>query len=87
MQAFKPVTKAFGGAAQLGKGLLEQGRGLAANPQLAAEAGRTPPGKAWTSPANVAKIILMGRDAETSFKGGLGASQQVAWADPLPLKR
>jgi WS/DGAT/MGAT family acyltransferase len=33
----------------------------------------------------VAKLVLMGPDAATRFKGALGQRKRVAWADPLPL--
>jgi diacylglycerol O-acyltransferase / wax synthase len=85
MQVFKPVTRALGGAGQIGRGLLEQGRGLAANPQLAAEAVQEATKKGVDFAGEVAKILLMGRDAETRFKGALGERKVVAWADPLPL--
>jgi WS/DGAT/MGAT family acyltransferase len=34
----------------------------------------------------IAKLILMGRDSPTRFKGTLGVRKRVAWADPLPLE-
>lgn len=34
----------------------------------------------------VAKLLMMGRDAPTRFKGSLGTRKTVAWADPLPLE-
>ena len=86
MQVFKPVTKALGGATQLGRGLLEQGRGLATNPQLAADAVQEAAKKGVDFAGEVARIVLMGRDSETRFKGALGARKVVAWADPLPLE-
>ena len=84
-QILKPVTNALGGAAQVGRGLIEQGRGLAANPQLAAEAVGEATRKGVDFAGEVAKIMLMGRDAETRFKGRLGERKVCAWAEPLPL--
>lgn len=34
----------------------------------------------------VAKLLLMGRDSPTRFKGALGARKKVVWAEPLPLE-
>jgi diacylglycerol O-acyltransferase / wax synthase len=34
----------------------------------------------------VAKLLLMGRDSPTRFKGALGARKKVVWAEPLPLR-
>jgi diacylglycerol O-acyltransferase / wax synthase len=84
-QVLKPVTHALGGAVNLGKGLLEQGRSLAANPQLAAGAMQEVTRKGADFAGELAKIVLMGRDADTRFKGPLGERKVVAWADPLPL--
>lgn len=86
MQVFKPVTKALDGAGQFGRGLIEQGRGLASSPQLAAEAVQEATRKGVDFAGEVAKIVLMGRDSETRFKGALGERKVVAWAEPLPLE-
>jgi WS/DGAT/MGAT family acyltransferase len=85
-QLLRPVTAALGSAAGFGKGLIEQGRGLAAHPQRAAGAAQGAAKKGADFAAEVAKLVLMGRDAQTRFKGALGARKQVAWADPLPLE-
>lgn len=84
-QVLKPVTYALENAASLGKGLIEQGRGLAGNPQMAADAIQEVARKGADFAAEVAKLLLMGRDSPTRFKGPLGLRKQVAWADPLPL--
>src|SRR5688572_28605955 len=76
----KPVTGALGGAAQLGRGLFEQGRSLAANPQGAADAVQGAAKKGVDFAGEVAKLLLMGRDAPTRFKGALGGSKRAAWA-------
>jgi WS/DGAT/MGAT family acyltransferase len=85
-QVLKPVTTALGSAMQAGKGLVEQGRSLAANPQAAAEAMQEVTRKGADFAGELAKIVLMGRDADTRFKGKLGRRKVVAWADPLPLE-
>ena len=84
-QILKPVTGALSGITQVGKGLLEQGRGLAGNPQLAAGALQEVARKGVDFAGEVARLALMGRDGETRFKGALGERKRVAWADPLPL--
>jgi WS/DGAT/MGAT family acyltransferase len=85
-QLLKPVTGALGGAAQAGRDLLEQGRGLAENPQLAADAIQEIARKGADFAREVAKLLLMDPDAQTRFKGALGERKQVAWAEPLPLE-
>jgi diacylglycerol O-acyltransferase / wax synthase len=85
-QILKPVGEALGGAAQVGRDLLQQGRGLAGNPQLAADALQDAARKGLDFAGEVARLLLMGRDAPTRFKGALGTRKQVAWADPLPLE-
>ena len=85
-QLLKPVAGALGGAAQAGRDLLEQGRGLAGNPQLAADALQELARKGADFAGEVAKLLLMDHDAQTRFKGALGARKQVAWAQPLPLE-
>ena len=69
-QLLKPVTAALGGAAGIGKELLAEGAAK----------------KGVDFASEVAKLVLMGRDAPTRFKGALGARKQVAWAEPLPLE-
>ena len=85
-QVLKPVAGALEGAAQIGKGLIEQGRTLAANPQLATEAMQEVTRKGVDFAGEVARLALMGRDSPTRFKGELGVRKRAAWADPLPLE-
>ena len=89
-QVLKPVSGARAVAgkmvAQLGRGLVAQGRDLAANPQLAADRVQDVARKGAGFAGEVAKLALMGRDAATRFKGPLGARKRAAWADPLPLE-
>jgi WS/DGAT/MGAT family acyltransferase len=44
-------------------------------------------GKGVDFASEVARILLMGKDAETRFRGSLGTRKRVAWAKPLPLDR
>ncbi len=84
-QILKPVSGALESAQQIGKGLLEQGRGLAANPQLASEAVQGLTRKGLDFAGELAHIALMGSDSPTRFKGALGVRKRAAWAEPLPL--
>jgi diacylglycerol O-acyltransferase / wax synthase len=84
-QLLKPVAGALGSAKEIGKGLLEQGKSLAANPSTAGAALQEVAGKGMELAGEVAKLMLMGSDAQTRFKGPLGTSKVVAWATPLPL--
>jgi diacylglycerol O-acyltransferase len=81
----KPLGNVLGGAGKMGRGLIEQGRGLAANPQAAAGAVQDIARKGIDFAAEVARLATMGPDSATRFKGALGAAKRVAWAEPLPL--
>lgn len=59
---------------------------LAGNPQGAADAIQHLARKGAGFAGELARLLLMGRDAETRFKGSLGQRKQVAWAQPLPLE-
>ncbi|HYC35423.1 MAG TPA: wax ester/triacylglycerol synthase family O-acyltransferase [Usitatibacter sp.] len=85
-QLLKPISGALGGAAQIGRGLVEQGRGFAANPQQAAGAMQDAARKGVDFATEVARLLTMGRDAQTRFKGQLGGRKRAAWAEPLPLE-
>lgn len=84
-QLLKPVAGALDNAKEIGKGLIEQGKSLAANPGTAREALQGVAGKGIELAGEVAKLMLMGKDAQTRFKGELGTRKTVAWAEPLPL--
>lgn len=84
-QLLKPVAGALEAASQAGRDLLAQGRGLAGHPRLAADALQDIAKKGVDFAGEVARLLLMGRDARTRFKGALGRRKQVAWAEPLPL--
>src|SRR5688572_584509 len=84
-QILKPVTGAIGGAAQLGRGLLGQGAGVASNPLAAAQAVQGAARKGMDFAGEVARIVTMGRDSQTRCKGPLGTRKRAAWAEPLQL--
>lgn len=88
----KPVAGMLENAGMVGKGLLEQGKAMAADPQVAREtvsevrgAVQGAAGKAIDFAGEVAKLVMMGQDSPTRFKGALGVRKRVAWAEPLPL--
>ena len=82
----KPVTVALEGAAQLGKELLEQGASLASHPLATGDALQGALGKGMDLAVEAAKLVLMGSDAKTRFKGPLGKRKRAAWAESLPLE-
>ena len=82
-----------GAAARGGRGesdfwakLIEPVKELAADPASAGAALQGLAGKGMEVAAEVARLVMMGRDAPTRFKGGLGTRKAVAWAEPLPLE-
>jgi WS/DGAT/MGAT family acyltransferase len=85
-EILKPVTGALDGAAGLGRGLLQQGRSLAAHPGLAGEAAQDAARKGLGFAGEVVNLLTMGSDAPTRFKGALGRAKRAAWAEPLPLE-
>jgi WS/DGAT/MGAT family acyltransferase len=85
-QILRPVAGAFENATRMGKNLFEQGRELAANPQLASGAIEEVTKKGMEIAGEIAKLALMGRDAHTRFKGPLGVRKIAAWAEPFPLE-
>ena len=82
----RPVSEVLGNASSIGKNLLEQGRSLAADPQMASDAVQEVAKKGADFIGEIAKLALMGKDSNTRFKGTLGPRKRAAWADPLPLE-
>ncbi len=66
--------------------LLEPVKSLAAEPAAAGQALQGLAGKGMEIASEVARLVLMGNDASTRFKGALGARKAVAWAESLPLE-
>jgi len=83
----RPVAPAkSGGDADLWARLLEPVKELALEPGAAAQAMQGLAGKGMEIASEVARLVLMGRDAPTRFKGTLGKHKVVAWAESLPLE-
>jgi diacylglycerol O-acyltransferase len=84
-QVLGPVTNALGSTLRLGKGIVEQGRNIAADPQAAAGALQDATKKGFDFATEVARLLLMEKDSATRFRGALGKRKRAAWAEPLPL--
>ena len=78
---FNPVDKAVQTTLKLGRGLLGGGADMFKHPTHALDYARS--GVRLT--AEIARLALMSDDSRTRFKGDLGVSKRVAWAEPLPL--
>ena len=66
--------------------LLEPVKGLVAEPAAAGPALQGLAGKGMEIASEVARLVMMGSDAATRFKGKLGKRKVVAWAESLPLE-
>jgi diacylglycerol O-acyltransferase / wax synthase len=71
-QILKPVTSAVGSATRLGREVLDQGI-----PDVTR--------RGVDLAAEVARLLTMGKDASTRYRGELGTRKRTAWATPLPL--
>lgn len=80
-----PLSGALEGAQRMGRSLLDQGLGLAHDPRAATLAIEGATRKGLDFAGEIAKLALMGRDADTGLKGRLGTRKRVAWAEPFPL--
>ena len=80
-QLLAPITGALKLASGAGATLIEKGAELLLDPAKAialAEQG-------GALAAEIAKLVLMGEDSATRFKGQPGAAKRVAWAEPIAL--
>ena len=83
-----PPRRAKGAAAaapDLWTKILEPVKSLAADPAAAGAAIQGLAGRGMDIATEAAKLVLMGRDTDTRFRGALGTRKSVAWAEPLPL--
>ena len=80
-QLLAPFAGMLGTARKVGKVIVAKGADVWSDPAKAvALAGQ---GSAFT--AEIAKLLLMGQDSPTRFKGVPGVAKRVAWTEPLPL--
>lgn len=78
---FDPVDKAVNATLKLGRGLVGEGVDLVRHPGHALDYARSGARLA----TEIARLALMSDDSRTRFKGALGVSKRVAWAEPLNL--
>lgn len=67
---------------KLGRGLVGEGVDIVRHPAHALDYARNGARLA----AEIARLALMSDDSKTRFKGELGVSKRVAWAEPLNLR-
>ena len=79
---FNPVDKVVNSTLKLGLGLVEEGADIVMHPTRALGFARNGARLA----TEIARIALMSDDSRTRFKGSLGVSKRVAWAEPLDLR-
>jgi WS/DGAT/MGAT family acyltransferase len=79
---FEPVDKVVNTTLRLGRGLVDEGADIVRNPTHVLDYARNGARLA----AEIARIALMRDDSKTRFKGELGVSKRVAWAEPLDLR-
>jgi len=80
------VARAGGADSDLWRKLVAPVKGIAADPLAAGAALQGIAGKGMEVAAEVARLVMMGRDTPTRFKGALGTRKAVAWAESLPLE-
>lgn len=78
---FEPVDKVVNQTLKLGRGLVDEGADIVRHPTHVLDYARN----AARLAAEIARLALMSDDAKTRFKGELGVSKRVAWAEPLDL--
>jgi len=79
---FDPVDKVVNTTLRLGRGLVGEGADIIRNPTHVLDYARNGVRLA----AEIARLALMSDDSKTRFKGDLGVSKRVAWAEPLDLR-
>ena len=77
----EPVDQVMSATLKLGRGLIEGGVGFIRNPSQVFDHVRNGARLA----TEIARLALMQDDSKTRYKGPLGVSKRVAWAEPLAL--
>jgi len=80
------VARAGGADSDLWRKLVAPVKRIAADPLAAGAALQGIAGKGMEVAGEVARLVMMGRDTPTRFKGALGTRKAVAWAESLPLE-
>jgi WS/DGAT/MGAT family acyltransferase len=78
---FEPIGQVMNGTLKLGRSLIDVGGDLVRNPSQVFDYVR---GGARLA-TEIARLALMQDDSKTRYKGSLGVSKRVAWAEPLAL--
>jgi WS/DGAT/MGAT family acyltransferase len=81
MQLLAPLTGALKMASTAGSTLVEKGSDLLRDPAQAVMLAQ----QGGALAGEIAKLVLMGEDSSTRFKGAPGVAKRVAWADPIAL--
>ena len=79
---FEPVDKVVNTTLKLGRELVGEGADIVLHPSHALDYARNGARLA----TEIARLALMSDDSRTRFKGELGVSKRVAWAEPLDLR-
>ncbi len=80
-QFFDPVDRVVNTTFKLGRELVAEGFDIVRHPGRTLDYARNGARLA----AEIARLALMSDDSKTRFKGDLGVSKRVAWAEPLSL--
>jgi diacylglycerol O-acyltransferase / wax synthase len=81
-QLLEPITTAVGTTLHVADSLLHEAAELLNHPEHALDLAKLGAGGV----AALGKLLLIGPDAQTIFKGRLGVSKRAAWSAPIPLQ-
>ncbi|HTR58640.1 MAG TPA: wax ester/triacylglycerol synthase family O-acyltransferase [Casimicrobiaceae bacterium] len=76
-----PLSGVLKMASSAGSTLIDKGSELLRDPGQAVALAQ----QGGALAGEIAKLVLMGEDSATRFKGEPGVAKRVAWADPIPL--
>jgi len=77
-----PVTTAVGTTLHVADTLLHKGVELLSHPEHALDVAQ----RGFEGVAALGKLLLIGPDAQTIFKGRLGVAKRAAWSAPIALQ-
>jgi diacylglycerol O-acyltransferase len=80
-EMLQPINGLMKTVKAVGGSLIDRGTEMFGDPAKAV--GLAEKGSALT--AEIARLVLMGQDSRTRFKGTPGPAKRVAWMEPLPL--
>jgi WS/DGAT/MGAT family acyltransferase len=82
VQLLEPITAAVGTTLHVADSLLHEAAELLNHPEHVLDLAKLGAGGV----AALGKLLLIGPDAQTLFKGRLGVSKRAAWSAPIPLQ-